>query len=104
MILDWKNSPDHAKQYDILDAATFQPLPMEPPWRDVFYADDSRGLLRFYKLDAEGAFYFVNPAEPDRPVFMRMQRRDSQGQWVDLEYETAWGEVRRGILIVRKPS
>lgn len=103
MILDWKNNPDHAAQYDILDAATFQPLPMEPPWRDVFYADDSRGVLRFLKLDAQGNPYLIHRDDPGRPVEPWSRARAARGDKGDPDLILAWQEVRRGILIVRKP-
>jgi hypothetical protein len=119
MILDWKNNPDHAGQYDILDAATFQPLPMEPPWRDVFYADDSRAILRLCKRDENGAFYFVN--KEGLPIRRDSWRREKLNNYelpnayviradgarqevAENDMELAWEEVRRGILIVRKPD
>lgn len=55
MILDYRNR-DHTNPWDweILNAETEEPLPMEPPWGDIFYADDSTGLLRVNTRDKEG--------------------------------------------------
>lgn len=106
MILDWKADNAHAQQYEILDADTFQPLPMEPPWDSVFYADDSRALLRYHKRDANGRAYLVY-AGTDTPVagddlWARHEVVNGEIRDVTPDVEAAWAEVHRRIRIVRK--
>jgi hypothetical protein len=92
MILDWREDAKHANLYEILDADTYQPLPMEPPWSDVFYADDSRGLLRVLKRNETGSLFFVE-------IPGGAKERD-----LGEGLEVAWEEIRRRIRIVRKRS
>lgn len=80
MILDWRKDPEHAKLHEILDAETGEPLPMTSPWSDIFYADDSRGLLKVVKLNESGHVYF----EPEN------------------SREVAWKYIHHPIRIVPK--
>jgi hypothetical protein len=117
MILDYRADPDHASQYDVLDAATFQPHPNG----DIFYADDSRALIRYYKRDDTGNLYWASkggvPIRCDSP-FQSWQIVDGKsvslpnehivlddGTKVYLdqsEIEVAWEEARCPIRIARK--
>jgi hypothetical protein len=104
MIIDYHADPDHADQHDILDADTFQPLPMEPPWSDIFYADDARGILRYHLRDDQGQFFISYADAPGTRVpDDKLWRRFENGVDVTPEVCSAWREVRRRFRIARKP-
>jgi hypothetical protein len=100
MTLDWQADQEHAEQYDILDAATFQSLPEDMP---IFYADDSRGVLRVLKPDAEGNWYVAYEDDHVTPVpDSDRWRRWENGRETTRATCVAWEEIRKPIRIVRK--
>jgi hypothetical protein len=61
MIVDFQADFDHARRYDIIDAATGRSMADQP----IFYADDETGVYRVYLRDERGVFRFdsFHPAE-----------------------------------------
>jgi hypothetical protein len=50
MIIDYRNDEAHARNYDVIDAATGESL----SGLKIFYADDAAGLIGCYRQDADG--------------------------------------------------
>lgn len=105
MILHWttEGGVEEARDYEILDAATGEPLPTDLP---IFYADDERGILRYYRLDEAGELYWVYATDPGVrvPEGAMWRRSDDSGQDVSPRVILAWEEVRRPIRITRKSA
>jgi hypothetical protein len=76
MIVDFHADFDHARLYDIVDAATGRSMADQP----IFYADDETGVYRVYLRDVRGVFRF-DPFHPD---------------------EVAWEERRGAFRLVLK--
>lgn len=49
MIVDFKNDPDNARPYVVVDAATWERIRLP-----IFYADDEAGLYRYYEQEPTG--------------------------------------------------
>jgi len=110
MILDWSSDQETAVQFDVIDADTGQPHPN----MDVFYADDTSGLIRYYKRDDNGQFYHeasdgtpVTPAwtraNPGRQVWVGPGAEGERKEYADADVQVARAEERANIRIVRKP-
>jgi hypothetical protein len=61
MIVDFQANFDHARRYDIVDAATGLSMADQP----IFYADDEAGIYRVWLTDADGCYYADDPYNLD---------------------------------------
>ncbi len=104
MIIDWQDDPGFANLHEILDATTWQPLPMDEVHSCIFYADDQKGILRVGIVDAKGtlAMAFENDPQTPIPTGRLWQRYSKEGNALLPEVVPAWREIKRPIRIVKK--
>jgi hypothetical protein len=104
MILNYREQVD-SFDFEIVDLETGQSLPMETPYDDVWYADDEKGIIRYYIRNDKNDFMFAKIDSPSDPIWHanEIAKFDPDGNPVgDDEICVAWKEERRSIKIVRK--
>ena len=105
MIIQWNTDEtfDEANRHEIIDLETGLPLPMEPPWNDVFYADDEAGVVRLFIRGDQGDVLVAFESDPQTPVLGNLgpAKYDVDGKILN-PICTAWREEKKAIKIVRK--
>lgn len=104
MIIDYNSDCDKARLYEIVDPATLRPLGHE--WDDIFYADDSAGIVRVRTRNSSGQFYLAYISDHQTPVSDKdyFRKLDAKGKDHTPEFCIAWHEIRMPIRIIRKSS
>ena len=106
MILDF-SSDKNAFDFEIVDAESGLPLPMDSPYCDLWYADDEAGIIRYYAKGKDGVIPLAWASDPSTPIpeDETWRRKIKEGdKIIDVTPETCpcWKEEKRAIRIVRK--
>lgn len=104
MILDFSTQDlVVANGFEIMDLDSGQPLPMVPPYDDLWYADDEQGVIRYYIRSYDGKLMIAREESPDVPLMDQDQiaKYDLEGNPIESAC-VAWKEEKRRIKIVPK--
>ena len=77
---------------------------MEPPYDQIWYVDDEKGIIRYYLRNASGSFMLADEKEPGNPLWTEgeiTKFNPIDGTPVDSVC-VAWEEERRAIKIILK--
>ena len=69
--IDFKKNSIGAMQYSVFDAVTGEDIGEKLA---IFYADDEKGIIRYYLEDDHGNFYEV-PGNPDKFAWDEQERK-----------------------------
>ena len=103
MILDYEKMGREADAFEVIDLLTGNPLPMDVPYCDLFYADDGAGIIRMYQRDSIGNFLLASEDNPTVPLADQepIAMKDRVGKILN-PVVVAWKEEKRAIKIIAK--